>query len=237
MLSLGDFRLERASFEIRYGFAYALWDSSGQLWARIARARPALAVVDATPAKILAVHDSKEFGVELEKAFVIAHVPERRDLDDVVVDFDDFYDAVVSTLGLSTLSRVGVRLIYSMDCKDEADAASTMKQTGLLRVPATAQFGVKGPVLIGAEYMARWRGPATGCVLRLRTEERKLEMKPAPSAYDLRPMSRTSYRVVLDLDYHSTAPTTVSQIRPKVLVHEVVHVANRDIPKYLGGAE
>lgn len=234
VLGLQDFTLELLSFEIRYAYRHELWDRAGELWARVARSRESMRVLNAAPGGVVAADGRKQYSVEMEKAFVIHSLP-GRDLKAATVDFDAFYTDVITVLGLSSLTRAGTRLQFKKEYRTAADAADALRSLGVVTVPEKGSFGVKNARLEGAEFMVTWKGTATGAVLRVKTEERHVQFTPAPAIYDFEEIDKTDHRLVIDFDFFTVAPMTTSQLRPADFVHESMQTAKRNIATYIKG--
>jgi len=233
--SLGDFAIDSATLEVRYKQALLLWDSAGVLWSTLRGGFSNLDLEQVQPIAVTALANQRfALAVELERASITDLTP-ARSLDDVGGVATRFVDTVVECLALSEFVRVGCRLMFVKEVDEKSEAAAILLSGGLMRSPEDGRFGVKEAVPVGAEYQVRFEGAATGALLRIRTEEKKAEIKGHPSVPEVKPFKRVATRVVLDLDYYSTVPVKRGQLDPRRWVDETLHVARRDLPRYLAG--
>lgn len=232
-MDIGDFALDQSSFEIRYDNAFTIWDRSGAVASELSRRLPKMELIDANPARVsFRLNRNSVLVYELAKAFVIVHEP-KRSLDDLTSYALHLVSAVVSVLEPSGFNRVGCRLQFHKKYKTLAEATSAFLSFGLVSLPSDKQFGLDNPPH-QSRFMTRWEGKAIGANLTIYSEEVKFSFTPPPEARQLEEVKEDIFRLVVDLDFFSTAIMLPEQLRVPDWIANVVHVANRDLKHFLG---
>jgi hypothetical protein len=231
-LSLSDFKAETVVFEVRFPACYALWDKSGSLWTRMLDQWPSLKNVDASPAKTtFSLDDKFALAVELEKAFGIGYLS-RTNSKDFLETIQSFIDGVTKELRIQNYTRIGFRQAFFREFSTKQEASRALINSGIIHVPKSPQFGIEGEAIF-PEYALRWEGKSTGTTVRLRAEERKIELEPALGVTEIETVRVTKYRLALDIDYYASATIAVGQIRVKDWIEQALHLVTRDANSFL----
>lgn len=138
-IDLSSFELESCTLEVRYPFALALWDRSGQLWKAVQEKWPELSPIHVEPTKTDFRVGNTRLVVEFEQARIVVFEPERS-LDQFLKDSKEFVRITTQYLQIATYKRIGFRLVYFKEFKDKKDAAAAFFSLGLVRVPDGKRF-------------------------------------------------------------------------------------------------
>lgn len=220
VLSLGTMNLDKAILEIRHPDALLLWDRSGSLWRAMQKVLPDLRAIEAQPnATRFALPPSDEINVDLGAHRLSCSSPDRK-LAAFRQRAEHMFRIVSDTLDIGLLSRVGLRLIYSIGTADSERAAAAVLSKRIFVPPAgfmdNRPFGGKWLL---PEIAFRWEGRSLGVSYRLRAETRtyNLSIPPEfPAELKVQSIQKELYYVTLDLDYY----TTVSIPRDQFIVNE-----------------
>lgn len=229
-MPLSDFKLEQLSFQISYETAFYLWGRAGEVWGQMRRSYPEVKPTSGTPTKVVATNGNNELGVELDKAYVIAHHP--ASASTFAASLDEFVAIVTRVLEIETLTRVGLRVIYSRKMATLAAAADVALSLGIMSEPKELRFGFDGAVT-GTDWMLEWTGNAIGANVRIRTDRRQFQMTPSPGVTEVTAMDVKTDRLLADVDYFTTAPMELGQLRPSLWTTEAAQLVRRNLTKLL----
>lgn len=225
--SLAAFKLEQVTLEIRYPVALELWDRAGAVWRSVQEKWPDVTLIRAEPARTDFRSGKNSFTIELEAARIVASVPDRS-LEEFGKDAKMFMAAVMQTLRIDVLKRIGFRLIYFREYQSKEAAASALFSLGLLKVPENRRFEVSETPLL-PQYLVRWESEIKGVFLQVRAEGRKLDFDPPPEAAQyIEPVHIEKDGVTFDIDYYTVASVQPSQIDIAEWARHAVHLINRD---------
>lgn len=219
-LTLAEMKLEKAVVELRHPRAFLLWDRAGTLWRHIQKALPGVEPLDAQPSVIrFRLPPNDDLTTETDVHRIISTSPDRK-LADLKRRVDHFSRAVMDTLEITQLTRVGLRLIYSTPTQSRDEATRLVLAKGLIRLPDSleARPPFSGRVAL-PEVAFRWEGKAIGIAYRLRADLRNFELNippDFPEDLNLKSLKREIHHATLDLDYY----TTVSMSREQLILGE-----------------
>src|SRR5712692_8650488 len=159
-LDLSSFGLENCTLEIRYPFALALWDKSGQVWKSIQEKWPEITPFHVEPMKTGFQLGKSRLQIEFEQAKIMSVEPERS-LDQFSRDAKEFVRLTTQHLQISLYKRVGFRLVYFKEFKDKAEASAAFFSLGLITVPKDKKFEIDEKP-INPQYSLRWESDKKG---------------------------------------------------------------------------
>jgi|SRR5579859_2498820 len=230
---LSAFELENCTLEVRYPFALALWDRSGQLWTAVQEKWPDITPTFVEPRKTDFQVGKNRLTVEFELARITTVDP-GKSLDQFFLDAKDFIPIVTKHLHVTTFKRVGFRLIYFKEFKDKAEAADAFLALGLVRVPEGKKFEIDVKP-INPHYGLRWESEKKGVMLSARTETRQINVEPSPEAARLmKPIHKQIDGMVVDVDYYTVSSVDPAQLDPAEWMRHAAHLVSRDT-RYLFG--
>lgn len=236
-LDLGVMTLEKAVVELRHPPALALWDRAGSLWRKMEKVLPGIAMLEAQPnATLFRLPPNNDFNVELEVHRLAAASPDRK-LTEFKKHADQFSKIVLETLEINQLSRIGLRLIYSMRTKSRDEAADLVLAKGAIRIPKS--LGDTPPFagrLSLPEAAFRWEGKALGISYRMRAETRNFDLSVPPGfPSDLaRSVKQEINYATLDLDYYTTVKMARDQLVLTDWIESGLRVLKREADRMLG---
>lgn len=237
-LSLGDFKLERVVFEVRYPHAVLFWDRAGSLWNEASGLWSGLKLTHAEPAKTgFRIGDEFHLAMELEASRLVSFWPEK--------GLERFQDISMTLTGLisrvleiRSFSRVGLRFFYFMEFPDRDAATAALIRAGLVRLPTGRHFGSEGPP-VSFECCYRWEVKAVGVRLWVgyQLREYKLEKPPEIKVPQLDKSLETFryHGILFDIDFYTTAAVEVGQLGVRDWIQQHLHELRRDADSFLGG--
>jgi hypothetical protein len=233
-MDIGDFRLEKSVFEIRYAIALLHWDRAGSLWTEALAKWPSLKLSNAEPAKTVFSLDSKfEMLASLESGHVIGFSPQS-DLDDFSQISSAFCDIIVKQLGLTEFKRLGLRLQFSKEYASKETAAEALTKTKTIHIPEGKQFGIE-PVNVMPQYSLRWEGKTTGVTIRNAIETRRIDFDPPLGIDEIKPVHVERNVIVHDVDYFTISAVPLGKVNVLEWIKQGLHVVRRDSKNFLGG--
>lgn len=236
-LDLSDFLFERIAFNADYQTAFLHWDRAGSIWSGVRRKWPDIKILDVNPSKtVCSLQGRFELAIQLERTIVVDYNP-NYDMNHFTEIIDSFLGILVKMLEISDYTRLGLRLVYFMECQDIETASLKVLNTNLVNLPKPKSekiYGIGGKPLY-PEYSVRWEGKSIAATVRLKAETRKIEFSPPLVIKDLSPISKEKYGITFDVDYFTLAPVSVAQFSPKEWVGQVSHFVRRDSTEFLGG--
>lgn len=232
-LDLSSFELESVTLEIRYPFAYSLWDEAGQLWKAIQDNWPDIVPIFVDPKKTDFRRGDTRLTVEMEQARIIELRPEKS-LKQFLDDSREFIRMTTRCLQISTYKRVGLRLIYFKEFNDSREAAAAFLPLDLIRVPEGKKFEID-ELPKNLQYALRWESDKKGIMLQCRSETRTMNLDvPFEAAHLLKPVHSERHGITLDVDYYTVAPVEPGQMDTSEWVKHAMHLIARD-SRYLFG--
>lgn len=224
---LSGFVVENSTLEVRYPFALALWDKSGELWGAVQQKWPNITPVHAEPKRTEFQVGDTRLVAEFEQARITTIKPERS-LEQFSRDARDFIKLTTHHLRIDVYKRIGFRLVYFKEFKDKRDAMTAFFSLGLLRIPEGKKFEIdEEPV--NPQYSLRWESEKRGVMLNCRAETRVIDVEPPAIARDLvKPVHKESSGIVFDIDYYTVAPVEVGQMDAAEWMKHALHLLSRD---------
>lgn len=233
-MKISEFVLQRALLEIRYDPAYLHWDRAGELWRTAAKQWPGLKNTKAEPNSTAFKWKNRyEFGALVERAHVSSTYPQEF-LDEFYEVIDVFIGFVVGTLEIENFNRIGFRIGFIKKYESLQEAIASFIDLGLLDVPEGKQFGIDGSI-VSPSYQVGWEGDELGVTVRVNVVTEKVDFDVSPGLRDIKSVHYEDYTLVYDVDYHTTASTSVGQLKPLEWAKSIMRVVRRDAANYLGG--
>ncbi|TWT13805.1 hypothetical protein [Reyranella sp. CPCC 100927] len=235
-LSIDSFALKSLYFELRYIPSFLLWDRAGYIAHGLQGAWPDLIVQEVHPNKQgLRLDQRTSCLVELDK-FNFAFHRVDRDLANVFRHIDDGYLLIARELQLKVFSRVGLRLQFYQTCKNADEAADLVCNTPFGPTISGKHFNIEGKVS-EPETAVRWQDEASGVLIRLRAQTRKVEFTPGIEVDPevLASVKHEQSEILLDVDYYISSSTSAGQLKPSAWIKQIVHTVRRDSKIILGG--
>ncbi len=234
-MKISEFTLQKAILEVRYEPAYLHWDRAGSIWQTLSQQWRGLEMSSVEPnATIFKWKNMYDFGVRIERATVTVHFPGPTLGDEEYKVFDNFIQVVSSTLEFGEFSRIGFRAIFEKLYTSEKDASAELAELGILKPPAGKHFGISGDLTI-LSFDARWEGEELGSRVRVGTNKEEIDFDPPPGIDGLKPLHTSRINIMYDVDYFTTASTSVGQFKPLIWLPSAMQVIRRDAKDFLGG--
>lgn len=239
-LSLNDFDLQRGVLDLRYDFAYPMWDNSGVLGGRISDFPLPVSVQEADPAKLnFSLGDDMTLEVELEKTVINDHQP-----DASLSSLGEVGDLVAPLLSrvleVDLYKRVGARVHYFQPFNSIEEAIDEFIEADLMHIPDPGgpHFGAEGG-LQEASYKHRFQGNRRGVTIRMQTVSRRVEASLPPHFQwsDLdRHLVSEKHGILFDIDIYTVAPVEHDQLNFAEWTDDVLRIIRRDCTPFLGQA-
>jgi hypothetical protein len=232
-LRFGDFKLEKATIEVRYPLALAIWDHSGDLWTEVLAKWPSAKFVQAEPSKVQFNIEDFQLSAQADQSHIIGSLPDRK-LSGLANMAKPFFEIALRHLKARILTRVGLRLIYFREMQDERSATKMLLNTGLIHLPQGKYFGFEEtPTRAGLNV--RWESSGRGALMNLNYVGRDYEIQPPPEIRDKVASSKISQKgILLDVDFYTTSSLEIGQFGAIEWIQQGLHMMNRDTNKILG---
>jgi hypothetical protein len=233
MLSVADFKFDRAVLETRYPNGYMFWDRAGIVWSEAIQRWSDLEFVSAEPAKTSFRLGTKyQFDAELGQSRTLAFLPDSS-LNGLIEIAKPFYEIVFKHLEVKVLSRIGLRCLLFREFATKEEAVEAIISTRLVHVPSGPHFGIQSPPATEASII--WEDEVRGTRFHLAYQRREYQLQPpADLQHRVKPLSITIHGVLLDTDFYSVSPIQVGQFSAEEWCKQAVHVLRRDTDRLLG---
>lgn len=239
-LSLENFELQRGILDLRYGFAYPMWDNSGALGQSISDFPMPVSVQDANPSKLsFSLGEDMTLEVELEKTVINNYQPDAS-LTSVGKVGDLVAPLLSSILEVNLYERVGARIHFFHPFSSIEEAVDQFVEADLVNVPDSEgpHFGAEGG-LEQVSYKQRFEGDRRGATVRMQTVSRRVEASLPPHFQwsDLdRQLVSEKHGILFDIDIYTVAPVEHDQLSLAEWTDDALRIIRRDCAPFLGQA-
>jgi hypothetical protein len=234
-LDLGQFKIQKAVFEIRFAQSFLIWDRTGHVWHGLRAKFPGLKLKGAQPnQQSFSLGEGLNATLTIENAH-LAGTNLSSDLEPFISACDAFFPLVIKELNILDLSRIGFRIFHERAFPSKKAAADFMLSEMPQLKRSGKHFNIEGEQL-DLDIALRWEGPVTGVLTRLHTVQRKIETEiPAEFAEEAKPINAERNLIILDADYYAHGNTSVSKFNPKALVESWSRAIRRDSIGFIHG--
>lgn len=237
-LSLENFELQRGVLDLRYDFAYPMWDNSGALGQEISDFPWPVSVQDADPAKLnFSLGEDMTLEVELEKTVINDYQPDTS-LTSLGRVGNLMAPLLSNVLGINLYERVGARVHFFQPFSTVDEAVDQFVEADLISIPEPEgpHFGAEGGVQ-EASYKQRFEGDRRGATIRVQTVSRKVEASLPPQLQwsDLdRHLESEKHGILFDIDLYTVAPVEEEQMNFTEWTDDALRIIRRDCAPFLG---
>jgi hypothetical protein len=142
-LPFSSFHRTQAILELRFPDSYLLWDRSGALWRNIGRNFRSLKHQTTTPNQSTFFADDRfSMLVSLDPASITDNSPKGA-VDPTIDIFTAFAKAAIETLEVKTITRVGNRYLYGIECKSLQEARKKAQSSIPMAIPRRQLFAIE----------------------------------------------------------------------------------------------
>jgi hypothetical protein len=230
-IDLDQFTLWTATFEVRYDTAFLLWDHVGSVWAEVKKQYPETAVEQASPNQVrVAVDDRTQGVVSVDRAFFTVSKP-KSDLRELQSLADVFFPVLFERIDISTLTRIGLRVIYGKEFTGRRAAADFLATQVPLPNLKGKYLNVEGSIFDPETYFV-YEGEALAFSIRVKAQEMNIKLTVPVEFEDL--LSAAKGRrstATVDIDYFAHGATPVASFSAAALIEGWLHLIRRDIRK------
>jgi hypothetical protein len=237
-LSLENFELQRGVLDLRYDFAYPMWDNSGALGASISDFPMPVSVQDADPSKMsFSLGEDMTLEVELQKTVINDYQPDAS-LDSLGEVGDSMVPLLSRMLGVDVYDRVGARVHFFQPFRLAEAAVDQFVEADLINIPDPdgPHFEADGGIQ-EASYKQRFEGNRRGVTVRLQTVSRRVEASLPPHFQwsDLdRHLVSEKHGILFDIDIYTVAPVEDEQLNLAEWTDDALRIIRRDCAPFLG---
>jgi hypothetical protein len=217
-LNLDQFTPWTATFEVRYDTAFLFWDRSGSIWAEVKKLYPQVTVQQASPNQVqVNVDDRTSAAASVDRAYFTVANP-KNDLSELQSFSKVLFPPLLRYLDLSSLSRVGLRVIYGKHFdgrKEAADFVSTHIPIPKLK---GKHLNVDG-IVFDPEMYFQYEGDVLGFSIRIKSQQTKINfMVPVEFQGALKENKAERSFVTLDVDYYAHGITPITSLTRRLLL-------------------
>ena len=231
---LTSYVLENPTFEVRYPESFLHFDNSGKIWERVRAKWPNTEIEKAEPQQTSFILDHRyRLTVLLDKCSVGEIRPQHGHLTDMSEVAEGFLGIVTENLQISQYTRVGLRIVFGKKCNTIEEAAMSITQSNILNIPGGPHFAVNVKHVY-PELVLRMEDDNNGATVRLRIEERAMNLIPPGTWLETPPIDVKKSCLVYDIDYYTRKAVKVGQLKVKEWIGQVFHLIKRDSGPFLG---
>lgn len=152
-----------------------------------------------------------------------------KDEENTVQVMSDIYKVAREYLRLTTLNRVGTRIIAASDFPTKNRAFEFLEGLRLVKVPADKMFGLSSSN-VNPTYKIEVQDGDVGYTGQIYYQNRSLSIELVPEVNDLGFSEQTKKleEVVIDLDFFTTKPMSVASFSPERWMERWLRAAKRD---------
>lgn len=206
-IPFSSFRRTQLIFEMRYGEAYSLWDRTGRLWRSVEQDFAKLKPNQVQPNEQAFVADDRYvLAAGLQRCNFTDHRP-AGSAEKSIETVASFANKVLDVLEVTTLERVGFRMLFSIACTSQEEAREKSMISVQALPPRIALFGVE-PTSFGAAVKIEADDGDFGYTAQLYAQEKKFEFNPPPDVLmnGLEKQEQKTFEIVLDFDFATKKP-------------------------------
>ncbi len=226
-LSLTEFKITSAICEVRYSDAYKIWDNAGKIWSSCEKKWTTLKPKKAEPnITTFLVNENVELSAQINKAYVSKFFPSSS-LKDFIEDTSNFFGILLPILEVNEITRIGFRLTFSKNFKDQESANSYLAGIKELNFNNREKvFGIE-PKIITPSYAVRFDGDTLGVLAKINLVKKELDIDIPPDISDMKSISKEYHQLVIDYDYYTLKPAKIGQIN----ISEWIELAFRSVKR------
>jgi hypothetical protein len=231
---LDTWKITQAILDLRYDFAFSLWDRAGAFWNAASDQWDELSIQEAAPNKTNAALGNRfTISVMTERANITNYLP-TQPLDGFIDKTATFTDLLEGHLDVEVYNRIGFRIKYFKPFDEMEAATEQLLQAEVIHVPEGPHFGIDGPPS-KANYVTRIEGESHGATVRLHTFNQAVDFGVGPKAQwtDLKASRQTRKGIVFDVDYYTTKPSEVEQVGVQPWLEDAHRLIRRDAGAFL----
>jgi hypothetical protein len=230
-LNLDQFTPWTATFEVRYDTAFLFWDHSGSIWAEVKKRYPEATVEQAAAAQVrVTIDDRTSAGASVDNALFTISNP-KNDLRELHSLSEVLFPPLFRYLDISSLTRVGLRVIYGKHFNSRKDAADFVAALSPIPKLKGKYLNVDG-IVFDPEMYFKYEGEALGFSIRLKSQQNTFNLTVPIEFQDvLKEKKADRHFATLDIDYYAHGTILVTSFDASALIDGWLHVIRRDIGK------
>lgn len=224
-MTVDEFTPFSVTCEIRYKNAYLLFDRTGQILKDLGEHFTAIEVTSASPAQTVFTSEECAFTIELG-----ACRSTTSQIDSSGEFFAKqcrlFFGAVTENLGISVLSRIGLRYLARREYKTLDEAKVALASLGLLNLTPLSRFKSSDSPI---EILLRWEDNEIGAFIRLKAETVNIKLTTSPELRTTVPnVDKNIVGLTLDIDYYTVAPVLLEQWEPLEWLQQKLRIVRKE---------
>ncbi len=197
--AFSQFKRRQLIFEVRYDPCYTIWDRAGAISVELDRNFVDLKNQNASPNAIsFSAENRYILNVLLDRASFTDHMP-LGNQKDLLSQVEKFYNIVSSNLRFGKLNRVGLRIVFTFECKTIVEATARCRDYNLVKIPESTFFGIN-PVNVSPHYRVEVDNGDIGYTYQVYAQTRTLNIDLAPDALPFVDVSEKHERHDLNID-------------------------------------
>jgi hypothetical protein len=229
-ISHSDLLLASTTCEVRYDFAFLIFDRTGAICLESKNFYPELKVLQASPAATTFESSPYSFAVEQlqSRAFCRELRHDSKEFGEATAHF---FEIVLEQLEVRVLTRIGLRQVYFQPFAGRDDADAVVRALKLQPGAADVYFGISNPA---REVILRWESKDLGAMLHVASVPGNLALQVVDVLQSEKGIEKNhESAVIIDVDFYTTASTLRSQWHPSEWVAQSSHVVKKGIRGFL----
>lgn len=229
-LSITDLDLASTVCEVRYDFAFLIFDRTGSICLESNEHYPDLKMNQASPASTS--FTTKEYLFAVEQAASRVYLQKsRHDPKEFGEYSSPFFELVFRQLEIRVLTRIGLRQVYFKTFPDSDDAINVVKGLKLQHPATDNSFGLS---TTAQEGIFRWETDDLGVMFHVvgvpgNTAMAMSDVLQIEEGYGKKYKSA----IIFDVDYYTIAPTLRTQWGPQEWIAQSSHLIKKGIRNFL----
>jgi hypothetical protein len=235
---LDNLKLRSIAFQVNYPVAYEIWDSAGEIARKLIGIWPGLKLQHGEPNRQFMVGDGVTVRSEAESAVAIFDAEHIKKISAEARSHQirDAFAIWRTSLNLSDLNRVSMRVQYYKDYSSTKDVVKAMSELNCCKFPTPKVFdqpldGERNNV----DTSFRWEDDKSFALLRIYAESAIIKRVASPEIPEDADIKREQFRLVVDFDRGFISPIKAKDLRVEEWIKGYFHVLRRDIDKILLG--
>lgn len=231
-MTVDDFTPFSVTCELRYKNAYLLFDRTGQILKDLGEHFTSIEVTSASPAQTVFTAEEGAFTIELGACrSTTSQIDSSGEI--FAKQCKLFFGVVADCLGISVLSRIGLRYLARKEYKTLNEAKAALASLTLVNLSPPNRFKSSDSPI---EILFRWEDNEIGAFIRLKAETVNFKLTTSPELRTTVPnVDKNIVGLTLDIDYYTVAPVLLEQWEPSEWLQQKLRIVRKEADSIIQG--